>query len=54
MPDFAADLVLSCAMSISKSDNFVDGAFGVDPTQGMQEARDLKLPGIITENDQLL
>ena len=41
-------------MSITKSDNFVDVAFGMDPTQGMQESRDLKLPGIITENDQLL
>ena len=53
MPDFAADLFLSGAMSITKSDNLVDGAFGVDPTQGMQESRDIKLPGIITENDQL-
>ena len=54
MPDFAADLVLSCAMSLTKSDNFGEGAFGVDPTEGMQESRDIKLPGIITENDQLL
>ena len=29
-------------MSITKSDNFVDVAFGMDPTQGMQESSDLK------------
>src|SRR5882762_7995307 len=53
LPDLAADGRLGRAIGVTKGQERVNRTFGVNPTQGIEKPRDLKLPRIVTENHQL-